>query len=72
MVWETGGPEVEAYERDILLLRSVFDHPGEGREGVSACDNAKDLGSPRSLPWTIVASTGWNESALVTVYHSGL
>ena len=33
VVWETGGSEVESYERFTLLFRSVFDHPVEGREG---------------------------------------
>ena len=65
--------EVESYERFTLLFLSVFYHPVEEGECLLRLHQGSSTASEFALEVrTIAASTGWNESALIIVFRSGL
>lgn len=73
--WERGA-EVQSYERLTQLFCAVFDHPTEGREGGECLLRLRQgsrTASEYALDfWMVAASTGWNDQALLTVFHCGL
>ena len=70
------GRQTEPRSSYNFLFHSVFDHPVEGREGGESVPRLRQgdrTASEFALEFrSIVASTGWNELSLVTVFRSGL
>lgn len=76
VVWSTGGLPASNYAAFTQELKGFFDHPNHGESSVQRllCLRQGDTSVADyavHFP-NVVAGSGWNESALTSVFHEGL
>lgn len=75
-IWQRQGPECSDFKRfseDMLRVFDQSDAEAEAAKRLMSLQQGKDSVADYTISFrTLAATSGWNETALVTAYHHGL